>query len=221
MTQIPQVPLAPPLTKKQKIIIISIAVFLLLSYLSTLGLFATQDNEPRDEESEPPAWTKTLSSVMSVFATKVTLDGLTCNGNPVSSEFTLNSSSADCTITFNESSLPDYQDRGENDLWKTEVEVLSSNTKIFTRYESSSCSGTTDSGKIKTTSLPASALGLTHLASKTNDEGNVTGIYKESELNCWLEQEDSDVSFTISQAGESLILSCTRCTTPVTLKLVE
>ncbi len=228
MNTMPPMPPTPPLTKKQKIIIISVIVFLLLSYAGTLGLFATQEDGEHSSDSESPGWTKTLSSVMSIFATKATLDGITCNGNPVSSEFTLsssNSAAANCKITFNESNLPDYSERDEDSLWKTEVEVLSADTKIYTKYESSPCSGKTDSGRIKTTSLPAAALGLTHLASKTDDDGNViSGQYhSESSLNCWLEQEDTSVSFTLSQAGESLILSCNGCTAqkPIKLKLVE
>ena len=224
MPPMPQMPLPPPLSKKQKIIIISIAVFLLFSYVGTLGLFATQEEGEHDSESESPGWTKTLSSVMSVFATKATLDGLTCNGSAVSSEFNLSSSSG-CTLTFGESNLPDYADRDEDSLWKTEVEVLSTDIKIFTRYDSSSCSGQTDSDMTKTSSLPTSALGIIHLASETDDDGNVKDgkYHSESSLNCWLEQSDTSVSFTLAQAGESLILSCNGCTTqtPFKLQLVE
>ena len=228
MNTMPPMPPTPPLTKRQKIVIISVIVFLLLSYAGTLGLFATQEEGEHSSDSESPGWTKTLSSVMSIFATKATLDGITCNGSPVSSEFTLsssNSAGANCKITFNQANLPDYADRDEDSLWKTEVEVLSAGTKIFTKYESSPCTGKTEGGRIKTPSLPASALGLTHLASKTDDDGNVINgqFHSESSLNCWLEQEDTSVSFTLSQAGESLILSCNGCTAqkPVKLTLVE
>jgi hypothetical protein len=171
---------------------------LLLSlYAATLVVFSSQDdsNASVGDPSATPDWTKVIGSVTSRFAKRVDLTNLNCNGQPVSSEFTLSTSnsstfsvSSSCKIAFNSSSLP-----GEEDFWKTEISILPTGTKIspkeikvYTKYYSAEKCGSRD---LYSVPLPSPAAELVYLELEyLSDSGYENKPKPKRTATCWSEQ---------------------------------
>ena len=189
------------MTKKQKIVIICIVVLLLALYIVTVVLAVNQDDsEPSAGSDEAtPDWTSSVDSLFSAFAERVDLTGVTCNGSSVSSEFTISSNSS-CTMTFSDSNLP-----GDEDFWKVSVENLSSTATVYTKFNTTDeCSG------LSSTPSASPRIELEFSDSNSSSDGST----------CWLEQDDT-TSFTVTESGSTLTITCTGCSSSSTILKME